>query len=40
LLQGDVSRRQRDDASARHRVTRIDRNVDQRQFELRDIDLD
>ncbi len=38
--QGDVERRQRDDASAGHRVTRIDRNVDQRQLELRDIDFD
>ena len=40
LLQGDVARRQRNDAAARHRVTRVDGHVDQRELELGDVDLD
>ena len=40
LLQGDVARRQRDDAAAGHGVARIDRDIDQRELELRDVDLD
>jgi len=40
LLQRDVERRQRNNATARHRIPRINRDVDQRQLELRDVDLD
>ena len=39
-LQDDVHCREHDDAAARHRVTRVDRDVDQRQLKLRDIDFD
>src|SRR5262249_32575309 len=40
FLQCDVPHRQRYGAAARHGVTCIDHDVDQRQFKFRDVDLD
>src|SRR5262249_19113510 len=40
LLQADVLRRQLDQASARPGIAGVARDVDERQFELRDVDLD
>ena len=40
FLERDVARREGNRAAAGHGVARIDRDIDQRQFEFRNIDLD
>ena len=40
LLQGHVARRECDRATAGHGIARVDRDIDQRQFQFGNIDLD